>query len=325
MIFLNKIEIEKAITLDEVMNKIEEAYKVFYEEKFYMPPRPVVEYKNKTLLYMPCFMDNSLGTKIISVFPENANIGEPAIYGLMLLNDYTTGKPIALMDGQAITSIRTGAVGGVGVRHLSNKNASTVGIIGAGVQGFWQALYACKARPIKTIFLFNRNNKDLTVFIKNLKDKLVDESINIVVCDDVRSLIEKSEIVITATTTNDPVIPNDKDLLRGKCFIAVGSYKHDMREFSDAIFSLVDKVYVDLPFACEESGDLVSPIEKGILTEDRVVTMSALLNSKEDVTIKNENETQFFKSVGMGLFDLIIAKAIYENAKLKNIGQIINM
>ncbi len=55
-----------------------------------------------------------IGTKILSIFPDNASLGLPSIDGIMYLNDYQTGKPLAVMDGQAVTAWRTGAVGGVG-------------------------------------------------------------------------------------------------------------------------------------------------------------------------------------------------------------------
>ena len=69
-----------------------------------MPPRPVVEHENKTLMYMPCYTKEIIGTKILSIFPENSKLGLPSIDGVVLLNDHTTGAPIAVMDGQAVTA-----------------------------------------------------------------------------------------------------------------------------------------------------------------------------------------------------------------------------
>ena len=321
MIVLNKEDIESLVVFDELMDKIEEAYDVFYKNEYFMPPRPTVEYKNKTLLYMPCFTQNIFGTKILTVFPENRNIGEPAIDGLMLLNDYETGKPLVIMDGKTITSLRTGAVGGVGVRHLSKENATSVGIIGAGIQGYYQILYACATRKIKNVLIYDAFITDLTHFVDSLKKALNDDSIIVTACKDTVELLSKSDIVITATTSNTPVIPNDASLLKGKCFIGIGSYKPTMREYPDAIFSLLEKVYIDLPFACEESGDLCVPIENSVLDKSKVRTFSDFLALKEKV----EGDTTFFKSVGMGLFDLIISEAIYKKAKEKNIGQVLTL
>ena len=106
---------------------------------------------------MPCYTEKSLGTKMLTIFPENSKLGLPSIDGLVILNDLETGKTLSVMDGQTVTAFRTGAVGGVGIRHLSRKDCHTVGIIGAGVQGFHLALYACAARDIHTVYIYNHS------------------------------------------------------------------------------------------------------------------------------------------------------------------------
>ena len=121
MLLLNKKDIEKSVDLDGMMDQIEEAYKIFESGAYYMPPRPTVEHDNKTLIYMPCYTKDSLGTKMLTIFPENASLGLPSIDGLVLMNDPKTGKPLAILDGQTVTAYRTGAVGGVGIRHLSRE------------------------------------------------------------------------------------------------------------------------------------------------------------------------------------------------------------
>ena len=320
MLFLNKSDIEKTVDLDEMMNQIEEAYRIFGANEFYMPERPVIAHENKTLIYMPCFTKDSLGTKMLTIFPENAALGLPSIDGLVFLNDPKTGKPIAIMNGQAVTAYRTGAVGGVGIRHLSRTDCKTVGIIGAGVQGFHQALYACEARPIETVYIYNHSSRDLTEYIERLKQAIGKESVKVIQCDTVEMLVKNSDIICTTTPATTPVLPADKELLEGKCIIAIGSYTPEMREIPDEIFELVDDVYVELPYACEESGDLSQPLEKGILTMERVKYMHDLIASgasADDMAKK----TTYFKSVGMGLFDICIAQKLMDSATKKGIGQ----
>ena len=86
--------------LQQMMDQIEEAYRIFGKGEF----------------YMPCYTKEVIGTKILSIFPDNASLGLPSIDGIMYLNDYKTGRPLAVMDGQAVTAWRTGAVGGV--KHM---------------------------------------------------------------------------------------------------------------------------------------------------------------------------------------------------------------
>lgn len=313
MIVLSKKEIEELTDLNEMMDQIEEAYRIFGSGDYYMPPRPAVEHENKTLMYMPCYTKEVIGTKILSIFPENAALGLPSIDGVVLLNDPVTGTPIAVLDGQAVTAYRTGAVGGVGIRHLSRKDCHTVGIVGAGVQGFHLALYACAARDIHTVCVYNHSERDLTEYLVRLEKTIDNPAVKVVQCKMVEELVEKSEIICTATPAKEPVLPDDKTLLAGKCIIAIGSYTPQMREIPDAIWDLVDKVYIELPYACEESGDLSQPLAEGRLTQDKVMLMDQYLASGRQEEVSKG--TTYFKSVGMGLFDICIAQKLLEKAK----------
>ena len=229
MIVLSKEQIEKMVDPDQMMDQIEEAYRIYGSGEFYMPPRPTVEHENKQLMYMPCYTKDIIGTKILSIFPENSKLGLPSIDGIVFLNDYTTGAPLAVMDGQTVTAWRTGAVGGVGIRHLSRKDCRTVGIIGAGMQGFHQAVYACAARDIHTVYVFNHSDRDLTDYLERLKKAIDKEDVKVVQCKAVEELVRNSDIICTTTPSTTPVLPDDKELLRGKCIIAIGSYMHNGR------------------------------------------------------------------------------------------------
>lgn len=320
MLLLNKQEITKAVDFNSMMDQIEEAYRIYGEGAYYMPPRPTVTHEGQTLIYMPCFTKNSLGTKMLTIFPENAKLGLPSIDGLVILNDAKTGKPLSIMDGQTVTAFRTGAVGGVGIRHLSQKDAHTVGIVGAGVQGFHLALYACAARDIHTVFVYNHSDRDLTDYIMRLEKAIDNPKIKVVQCKTVEELVRQSEIICTATPATQPVLPSDRELLRGKCIIAIGSYTPDMREIPDEIFDLADCVYVELEYAMEESGDLSQPLASGKLKRESVRLMHELLSDENRREIQKD-ETTYFKSVGMGLFDICVAQKLYDHAKSQGFGQ----
>jgi ornithine cyclodeaminase/alanine dehydrogenase-like protein (mu-crystallin family) len=320
MLYLNKEDILAAITFHEAMEAIERAYALFTSGQYHMPQRIHLDYKNKTILYMPCFSEDSFATKMLTVFPENIQHNRPAIEGLMILNDYHSGEPRALLEGKTLTSMRTGAVGGVAIRYLSAAAASTVGIVGAGAQGFYQALFAAQARDIQEIYLFDAYKDNLSEYINQLKLALNNPQISIKHCLDISDLLSQSDIVITTTTATEPVLPDDPQLLAGKCFVGIGSYKPNMREFPPAIWQLVDNVYIDLPLACQESGDLSQPLAEGLLAENQIKPLGEFLASKNREAL---GSTNFFKTVGMALFDLTVAEAVYQQALSQNIGQVL--
>lgn len=318
MLYLNEKDINKCISLNEIMNEIEKAYKIYEENKFHMPDRIHVDHKNKTILYMPCFLEDTFGTKVLTVFPENREKSKPVIDGLMLLNDYDTGETVSILDGKTLTALRTGAVGGTGIRYTTPKDVKVVGLVGAGVQGFNQLRFACEARDIEKIIIFDLFKEKLPAYIGELKTEI--PGVEMVSAETTEELLKESEIIITTTTANEPVFPNKKELFEGKHFIGIGSYKPYMREYPDALISVLNKVYIDTEFAKEETGDLSQPIEKGLLKDSQIETFGDyLLNERNKGEIVKG--TTWFKSVGMALFDIVVAQLIYEKAKEKGIGQ----
>ena len=188
-------------------------------------------------------------------------------------------------------------------------------------------LYACEVRPITDIYLYDAYAKDLSGFIERLSARLASfgkNAIQIHTCADTRELAEHSRVLISATQAVDPVYPDDEELLRGKCFVAIGSWRPERRELPDAVWKLVKNAYTELPYACEESGDLKIPLEKGVLTQERVHFIEDLIEDTKQGHPHEQNETRCFKSVGMGLFDVRTAQLIYEKALEKGIGQKLN-
>ena len=323
MLILNERDMRQTVDYSIIMDTVEEAYQIFDSGSFYMPHRPAIEHGENTLLYMPCFLDDAFGTKCLTVFPNNPAKGYPFIDGLMLLNNHENGKTEAIMDAKYLTQLRTGAAGGVGIRHFSRSDCRSVGIIGAGRQGFYLAIYAAVARDISCIYLYDTSPGDLTGYVERLRQELCAPRPEIHICGTVEQLLEKSEIVITATPAVSPVVPDDAKLLRGKCFIAIGSFKPQMRELPDAIWELTDTVYTELPFAMEESGDLSQPLADGLLMDNQVKYIGQWL-TRDKKPLPQPGQTTYFKSVGMGLLDLCVAKMIYKSAVKMRIGQAVD-
>ncbi len=317
ILYLDRKDIIKAVEPEEVMDVIENAYAMDLEGNYYMPHRMHVNKGPNTLLYMPCFTGDVFGTKILSLFPGNAKHGKPVISGVVILNDAETGTPQAILDGAVITGLRTGAVGGVAVRHTAPDYLESLGLIGSGAQGFFQVYFACKARPtIKEVFLYDLS----TSKIKLLQGKLKQEFPGIAFKSTTSSteLLSKTSLIITATPSNEPVLPDDPKLLQNKHYIGIGSYKPDMREYPRAIYNLVKNVFIDTEHGFEESGDMIIPLRDNWVEQDFFVKMGELIKNKERYETKRG--TTFFKSVGMALFDITVSEYIYEQALIKGLG-----
>lgn len=318
MLVLNERDINSTVILTELIDAVEDTLRFYESGDFFMPVRFHLDYQGATLLLMPCFTRKIYGTKLVSLFPENPAKGKPMINANMLLNDGDTGETIAMLDGRVLTALRTGAVGGAGVRCFSKKEQHGLGIVGAGVQGFQQARFAASCGSIGSIRVFDAIKDNADSFVSRLRRELPDMEIS--AAESIEELLEKSETVITATTSKQPVLPDNEELLKGKSYIGIGSYKPEMREYPDALFNLIDHIYVDTTHALEESGDIIDPIKNGWIKKENVKTLGGLLVSGEKPA-ENDRRTTLYKSVGMALFDVMISQLIYHKALKEGLGQ----
>lgn len=317
MLCLNETEISQAAEFEEITAAVESALILYEKREFKMPMRMHADYRGNTLLLMPCFTENRFATKLVSLFPGNVEKNLPVLMGTMILNDGKTGEPLALLNGAKLTALRTGAVGGVGVRYLTSPDVQSLGIVGAGVQGLHQALFACRERPISRVFVFDQLPEKAYSLVQKLVNLL--PGVSIYQAGSGEDLLTECELIITATNATEPVIPDNKELLRGKHFIGIGSYKPDMREFPESLFKLLDEIVVDTEHAVEESGDLIDPLKNNWLKKEQVLTLGKSIMSKKKIK-PGSGATTLFKSVGMALFDLMVADLIYQKALRKGLG-----
>jgi ornithine cyclodeaminase len=322
MLFLNQGDIHSAVTYEEVLAAIELAMSIYEKEAYFMPPRQHLDHGKNTLLLMPCFTNQTFGIKLVSLFPENAKKNIPVLKGTMILNNGETGEPLAVLDAAALTALRTGAVGGTAVKHLAPADIKTLGVIGAGIQGYYQALFASEVRDISEIYVYDQNSNQLDKYITKISEKRPDIIIHS--AKTVYHLLENSQLVVTATNSNLPVLPDESKLLKNKHYVGIGSYKPDMREFPDSLFQMLDAIFIDTDHAVEESGDLIHPLKMGWISRKNIFTLGKLLHKGQ---VKNTNSAgiTLFKSVGMALFDVVVSDLIYGNAVDKGLGTEISL
>jgi len=321
MLYLDSNAIVSAVTCDEMMDAVEEAMEIYENNAYIMPERMNISCgADNILLLMPCIAGDFMVTKMLTLFPDNRKFNKPVIQAMVTLADSKTGTPLAIMDGGVITAMRTGAVGGSSIRHLASPDAESIGLVGCGVQGLFQLKYACVARNIKKVTLFDKNPDNISVLTQNLRFEYSDIEIN--TATTVAELLNESDIIITATTARTPVLPDKPEFFTGKHCIAVGSFEPDVREFPDAVFTQSSQVWVDIDYAKEESGEILIPLREKILKEEQIVTLAKFIRSGIKID-REQKETTFFKTVGMALFDLAAAQLVYKRAKERGIGSVL--
>jgi len=309
MLILSNTDIASLLTLNQIIDAVESAMVNYERGLASVQQRMHVTNDDNTFLCMPSMEQTYFGTKLVSVVPGNKNKNLPVTNGAMLLNDASTGLPLALLNASKLTALRTGALGALGVRYLTPFDETTFGLIGCGVQGLHQAIFICTVRSISKVYFLNRSSAKSDSLVSFLK--VHHPRVEVEPCHTPEELLEKTNTVVTATTSAVPVLPDNPKLLYGKHFICIGSYKPAMQELPDSVYRLAGKLAIDSEFARHEVGDIINPVAKGLLKEENIFTIGKIVTGERMI---NVHETTVYKSAGMALFDLFVAKAMYEEA-----------
>lgn len=293
----------------EIVKVIRQSFLAMKSKDYYVPDRLHVERDGLTFLLMPAFSEKYFCTKLVSVVPANPGKGLPLISGTLSLNDAVTGQVLAQFDAPMITALRTGAVGALALELLTQPAINQMGLIGCGVQGIWQTIFAASIRPIQKIFCYTRSTAS---FLK-YKDAVhaVHPNLELLACKSADEVVRSADLIYTCTTSSEPVFSNDSNLVVDKQFISVGSFRKEMQEVPDAVYKAAEAVVLDTATAIEEVGDLIFPLQKEIIKAEAIYLMQDVLADRE---VLNAEKVSVFKSVGMAAFDLALASALYETS-----------
>jgi ornithine cyclodeaminase/alanine dehydrogenase-like protein (mu-crystallin family) len=250
---------------------------------------------------MPAFGDAGVGVKLVTLTPANAERGLPFINAVYVLFDPATQAPEAIVDGAALTALRTAAVSGLATRYLAAADAPRLVIFGAGVQARSHLEAMRAVRTIERLTVASRSAERAEALVALARSAGVDAAVGD--ADDVPD----ADIVCTCTTSDVPLF--DGGLLApGTHVNAVGSYQPTTREL-DTVALMRGRVVVetrDAAFA--EAGELSIPIEEGAFDRDHVVADLAEVVNGTPVRTSSGDIT-LFKSVGLAFEDLIVARA----------------
>ncbi|MFE5430735.1 ornithine cyclodeaminase family protein [Peribacillus simplex] len=308
-IILNSEEINNLISISDVMETLENYYLTDGEVRAFVPERMFINDNDNTVLLMPSFYENYYGSKLVGIAPGNVMINQPTLRGVFILFNRNTMEQLGIFDARTITALRTGAVSGLGMKYLSNNSAKTVGVIGTGDQGWSHLKAACAVRSIKEIFVFNRSIERMEGFIHKAEQYFPQIKIT---SSSVEQLVENSDIIITTTTSKDPVIPENLDVnMTGKHIAASGSFKSFMQEVPDSIIKKADRIFVDTHDAFLESGEMIMAKKIG-KDEQKVLPLKEL--ARIGTNAYKKEQLTIFKSCGHSIFDILTAKLIYERA-----------
>jgi ornithine cyclodeaminase/alanine dehydrogenase-like protein (mu-crystallin family) len=259
-------------------------------------------------------IQGAMGFKTYTVFRSGMRT-------LVMLFSSQDGHLLSLVEADLLGRMRTGATSGLATKYLAPPDASVVGLIGAGRQAYMQVLGVCAVRQVRAVYVYSRRLVECEKFCSELMHRL---SIEVVPVASARQAIENADIVITATTSPEPVLPGD--WLKSGCHInAIGSNWPNRRELDLATLQRSSVIVTDSKEqARSEAGDFIIPANEGLFDWSRVSDLSDVV-AGHGPTRELASDITLYKSVGIALEDVATAAHVYSLALERGLGEQINL
>lgn len=324
MLLLSRSDIKKVFSIQDAIEADKIAFTLVTEGKCDSPLRTNIQAPkyDGCFLFMPAYVEelDTAALKTVNIFPHNIDNGLPSSPAQVLLIDGKTGVVTAILDGTYVTQLRTGASSGTAFDILAKKSCRFGALIGTGGQAATQLEAMIAVRKLEEVRVYDLNYDRTAEFAKRMQEELKSYGTRITAVKSSDEAIDDADLLITVTPSSKPVFDGTK-IKKGCTISCVGAYQHHMQEMDPAILPRASKIYFDSQEAVlSESGDILIPLEKGIITEDDFTGDIGKVIKGELIGRENDDEIIVYETVGVGAQDLVTAKTIYEKAQKAGVG-----
>ncbi|WP_396610727.1 ornithine cyclodeaminase family protein [Haloferax sp. S1W] len=311
-LLLNKDDVHANVQMPELISAIEDAFAAYESGDAQMPPKSYIDLPqyNGDFRSMPAYLDagdwDAAGIKWVNVHPDNGEQFDlPTVMGTMIYSDPENAFPLALMDGTELTMLRTGAAAAVATDYLAVEDASSMGIIGAGVQSYTQLRAISEVRDIEEVIVSDLDEERVADFIDAFEDEF-----------DIRAgSIEEAaqcDVLSTVTPVESPIVP--RDAVADHTHInAMGADAEGKHELADEVL-LDAKLVIDDHAQTTHSGEINVPYHEGVLDDDDIFgAIGEIVVGNKDARTEEDGIT-VFDSTGLAIQDVAAAHVAYEHA-----------
>ncbi len=323
IMLLDATEVRNNLSLEETIEAVEQTYSQYYQGKTLLPPvvNMMLDDRDGELDVKTGFIDgfNLIGVKMAAGFYQNEkSYGIPSWPSMIMLADAQTGFPCAAMDGGYITTIRTGAAGAVGAKHLARKNSETVLLVGAGNQARIQLLGLKLVMPgLKRAMVYSPVREEVELYVTEMTEKAGIPVTGVFTKEELKEAAGKADIIVTVTPSREPQILREW-VRPGTHINAIGSDGPGKQELDPAILRDA-KVVADSFSQTSQIGECQHAIKAGYMKEDRTGLYAEIGEVTSGVKPGRENneEITVFDATGMAVLDVAAASIVVRRSAEK--------
>jgi ornithine cyclodeaminase len=323
VLVLSRCEVESLLDVEALIDALAGAMADLSAGRAVAPNRvaATVQERDGLLAAMPGYAPSSgaLASKLVTLFPHNAGTALPTHQAVIAVFDPTDGRPSAMLDGTAITALRTGAGSALATRLLAREDASTLAIVGTGVQARSHALTVTRVRAFADVRVAGRDPAKAAALAEELASQL---DVPVATAASTEAACAGADVVCATTHSLEPVLRRDW-LAPGTHVTSVG-YNPRGREVdddtvADALVAIESRAAALAP-PPSGANDLIQPIERGLLDPAEVVEVGELVAGTRPGR-SSEEQLTLYKSVGVAVQDAAAAALVLRVARERGIGR----
>jgi alanine dehydrogenase len=312
-LLLNKEDVSENVQMADLIPAVEDAFAAYQKGDAQMPSKSYIDLPeyNGDFRSMPAYLDagdwDAAGIKWVNVHPDNpTHYDLPTVMGTMVYSDPENAYPLAIMDGTELTMQRTGAAAAVATDYLAIEDATSFGVVGAGVQSYTQLEAIATVRDIEEVVVSDVNEDAVRAFVEHFQDRF-----------DVRegsiSDAGHCDVLSTVTPVEDPIVSRE-DVGDHTHINAMGADAEGKHELSDDLL-LDSKLVIDDHDQTTHSGEINVPYNTGVLGDDDIYgEVGELVTGLKDGRTADDGIT-VFDSTGLAIQDVAAAHVAYEHAE----------
>ena len=317
-LLLNAADVDENARMDEVIVAVEEAFAAYEKGNVQMPAKSYVDLPayNGDFRSMPAYMDagdwDAAGIKWVNVHTDNPERFElPTVLGTMIYSNPQNAFPLAIMDGTTLTRNRTGAAAAVATDHLAVADATSLGIVGAGVQSYTQLEAISEVRPIETVVVADKRESAIEAFVDRFGDEFEVRAGSIADAG-------HCDVLSTVTPVESPIVFAD-DIGEHTHINAMGADAEGKQELDPAILA-DSKLVIDDYEQCTHSGEINVPWSAGVLSAEHLYGELGELVTGKKPGRTADDAVSVFDSTGLAIQDVATAHVVYEHASANGNG-----